>query len=302
MIGRLPGTLADRSVEITLQRKRAGDKVKKFRLDRVQHLHVLGCKLARFVQDNAEKVRAADPEPPAALHDRAADNWRPLLAIAEVAGGDWPARARRASLEIHGGAEDADEYGVQLLGDIKVAFGATKAKALWTDDLLRHLHAMSERPWNEYGRHRKPITPRDLGALLKPFKITSKQVRQRETNRNGYELSDFEETFSRYLAPESSTPLQPAETATFSDFSSSTPESPVEDENRPKPAETATCRGVGDNDPWPGAKGRNGHAHEHVGKCAHCHEPVEPGPGATVTSDGEHLHNRCVDDWARSEP
>jgi len=30
------------------------------------------------------------------LFNRAADNWRPLLAIADAAGGEWPARARRA--------------------------------------------------------------------------------------------------------------------------------------------------------------------------------------------------------------
>jgi putative DNA primase/helicase len=34
------------------------------------------------------------------LHDRAADNWRPLLAIADAAGGAWPERARKAALTL----------------------------------------------------------------------------------------------------------------------------------------------------------------------------------------------------------
>ena len=34
--------------------------------------------------------------------------------------------------------------------------------------------------------------------------------------------------------------------------------------------------------------------------CVYCHEPIEPGrPGVTATSNGEHLHTRCVDSWSR---
>jgi len=43
-------------------------------------------------------LREADPVLPGGLSDRACDNWRPLLAIADAAGGDWPERARRAAL------------------------------------------------------------------------------------------------------------------------------------------------------------------------------------------------------------
>jgi hypothetical protein len=34
--------------------------------------------------------------------------------------------------------------------------------------------------------------------------------------------------------------------------------------------------------------------------CAHCHKPVEPSTGYTVSSAGDHLHNHCVDAWVRS--
>ena len=34
---------------------------------------------------------------PASLDGRAADNWRPLIAIADLAGSEWPARARRVA-------------------------------------------------------------------------------------------------------------------------------------------------------------------------------------------------------------
>ena len=46
--------------------------------------------------DHASELREADPVVPPELHDRAADNWRPLLAIADLVGGEWPeARANR---------------------------------------------------------------------------------------------------------------------------------------------------------------------------------------------------------------
>jgi hypothetical protein len=262
MIGKLPGTLADRSIEITLQRKRAGDKVKKFRLDRVDHLRVLGRKLARFVGDNAEKIRAADPDPPVSLHDRAADNWRPLMAIAEAAGGDWPGRAKAASLALSEvDADDSEERGIELLADIKVVFDATKAEALWTEDLLRHLHAMSERPWCEYGQQRKPISARQLAVLLKPFGIEPKQVGKRDgakvTNKRGFEKAWFADPWERYL---SANTLTSRESATSSDFPSANKEGLLADGNPPKPAATANVSVLADKDGPTGAEEGNGDA------------------------------------------
>jgi len=39
---------------------------------------------------------------PASLYGRAADNWRPLIAIADLAGSEWPARARRVAERLGG--------------------------------------------------------------------------------------------------------------------------------------------------------------------------------------------------------
>jgi hypothetical protein len=104
MIGHLPGTLADRSIAISLKRKRADEPVDSFRYDRTQELDQLARMCARWAADNIERLRAADPAVPANLYNRAADNWRPLLAIADAAGGEWPRRAR----EIAAATVDAD--------------------------------------------------------------------------------------------------------------------------------------------------------------------------------------------------
>jgi putative DNA primase/helicase len=94
----LPGTLADRSVTIDLKRRLPSETIEPFRLDRTAHLDILARQAARWAQDNAENVRAANPDMPEGIYNREADNLRPLLAIADVAGGEWPERARKAAV------------------------------------------------------------------------------------------------------------------------------------------------------------------------------------------------------------
>ena len=62
---------------------------------------------------------------PIELNDRAADNWRPLLAIADLAGGEWPQLAREAALILSGEAQDG-AINVELLKDTWLAFGDSK--------------------------------------------------------------------------------------------------------------------------------------------------------------------------------
>jgi Protein of unknown function (DUF3631) len=65
-------------------------------------------------------VRGSDPSLPEELHDRAADNWHPLLAIADHAGAEWPAKGRRAALELSGtNVGEADTTHTLLLADIR---------------------------------------------------------------------------------------------------------------------------------------------------------------------------------------
>lgn len=87
LIGKLPLTLADRSIPITLQRKRPDETVERFRFDRTETLDTLARKAARWAKDNIGRLADMDPITPDALSNRSADNWRPLLAIADAAGG-----------------------------------------------------------------------------------------------------------------------------------------------------------------------------------------------------------------------
>src|SRR5262249_45924983 len=98
LIGKLPATFHDRSAPvIDLKRRLRSEKVDNFRLDRPGHRDMLARKAARWAADKAEQVRDTDPELPPGLFNRDGDNWRPLLAIAEVAGGKWSEQAREAA-------------------------------------------------------------------------------------------------------------------------------------------------------------------------------------------------------------
>ena len=48
--------------------------------------------LARWSETSAELITW--PDMPDGIEDRNADVWEPLLAIADLAGGEWPERAR----------------------------------------------------------------------------------------------------------------------------------------------------------------------------------------------------------------
>ncbi len=76
-IGRLPETLADRSILITLQKRKADEYIQDFRDDRADHLRELASQAARWVQDHQTLLRQTEPVMPEGIHNRRADNWRP---------------------------------------------------------------------------------------------------------------------------------------------------------------------------------------------------------------------------------
>jgi hypothetical protein len=138
---------------------------------------------------------------PDALNDRQADNWRPLLAIADAAGGGWADRARVAARTLAGTVGEVEAAApVQLLADLRDLFAITAAEKLATAAIIRHLIRLEERSWAEYAAGR-PLTPQHLAQLLEGFRIKAKQIRQGAATRKGYLRSDFTDAFGRYLPP-----------------------------------------------------------------------------------------------------
>jgi len=103
----LADTLEDRSILVTMQRKKKSETVERLRRSDNDDFAILRRQALRWCEDNLKILTAADPAVPATLNDRAADNWRPLLAVADLAGGEWPKRARDAALVLSGDSHDA---------------------------------------------------------------------------------------------------------------------------------------------------------------------------------------------------
>jgi putative DNA primase/helicase len=201
-IGRLPGTIEDRSIIIRLRRRRPDEQIESLRLDRAGRLVKIARMAARWAADHAISLSAADPVMPPALYNRVADNWRPLLAVADAAGGEWPGRARQAAIKLTSdGADDESSVRVALLSDIRDAFAARNADRLSSEDLVAYLVELDERPWPEF-KGGKPITKTQVARLLKPFGISSGTVRfESGRTAKGYHRARLEDAFARYLPP-----------------------------------------------------------------------------------------------------
>jgi hypothetical protein len=191
----LPDATMSRGIIFNLRRKMPHESVSRLRhADRHLFSEVVS-KLARFAQDYAQQVKYARPLLPESLSDRDQDNWEPLLAIAGCAGESWIKRATEAALKLSDQGEKSVSIGNQLLADIQVVFETKGINKIRSVELINYL--------GEDNRG-KPISPRHLSKQLSTYGISSKTIRfSTHDTPKGYELSQFEDAFARYLkAPE----------------------------------------------------------------------------------------------------
>jgi putative DNA primase/helicase len=209
LIGHLPDTLTDRAIVIELHRKMPSERVEKLRQADAERFQTLARKCQRFARDHAEAVRAARPQIPEELNDRAADNWEPLFAIADAAGGPWPKLAREAAKVLSGATPDGDSLKVELLRNIQALLtGRPDRPSLFADrevissaELVEALAADKEWRWSEFSRGR-PLNQRQLARMLRAFRLVSSTVRLDDgSTPKGYKVKAFAEPFRRYLPP-----------------------------------------------------------------------------------------------------
>jgi hypothetical protein len=238
-IGRLPDTLMDRSIVIEMRRKTGSETVDRFRRGEREGLARVPRRCARWVADNLEALKAVRPSPLADMDDRAADNWEALFAIADLAGEDWPARARAAAQRLSGSrgeAEDSEDLAVQLLSDVRLVFADGDGERLTSKALTAALAALEGRPWSEICRGR-PITDRLVARLLGRFRVKPKSIRVGDATPKGYLLDDLTDAFARYLA-------SPAAT------SATTSKSLVNGSNAPPPRVSDVADPEAEERPW----------------------------------------------------
>jgi hypothetical protein len=213
-LGDLPDTILSRSVIIHMRRRAPGEHVEPFRRRvNAPEGHELRERLAAWAARKLKQAAAARPHIPDMIEDRNADIWEPLLAVGDLAGGEWPERARVAAVALVAlTMASRPSLGIRLLADLKTAFDQDDADALPTSVILQRLKDLNESPWTDlYG---KPLDDRGLAKRLKPYGINPKGIRWGDSTLRGYVRESLTDAWLRYLSPPPYATATSATTAT----------------------------------------------------------------------------------------
>jgi hypothetical protein len=225
-IGAMPDTIEDRAVVVRMRRRAPGETVAPFRHRRDRPaLAEVAAALAGWLGGHLAELERAEPVMP--LEDRAADTWEPLIAVADLAHGDWPELARHAAVALTADHDQAATVSdrIRLLADCRIAFG--DADALPSTTLANRLRADPEAPWCEPP---PGITPKRLATMLADYDIRSAPIRFGEPigQVRGYYRADFTDAWARYCPPRQGYLSQPSQ-----------PSPPSSDRGRIKPCDTS---------------------------------------------------------------
>jgi Protein of unknown function (DUF3631) len=325
-LGWLPETIMTRSIVVAMRRRAPGERIQPFRRrvwiregDRLRN------RLTAWAKSAVDHLTANWPELPDAITDRDADVWEPIIALADLAGGAWPERAREAAVEmVKAGKDREPSLGIRLLADLRTVFGDREAMA--TSDILAELLRLDEAPWADLkGR---PLNDRGLARRLRHYEIKPKLFRLGTERARGYFRADLQDAWDRYLPPSTATSVTSVTSVTDAKNTTefrTAPENPTRDK---RDAERDNAAPVGpdvtDNvtdvtDETAQAchvthckisdvtdvtdvtlPAGNGGAERHPLVCEHCGAPEQPGnPVQRCAVDGLTylLHRHCQKEW-----
>src|SRR5262245_7254639 len=201
-IGMLPLPLMHRAVIINMQRHAKTDAPLE-QLD--EHDPRLAAARIAIQKWAATCTLAREPEMPPELHNRAADNWRPLLAIADDLGHGEDARTAAIALSVDRLDEDP---GVILLTNIHSVFDALGVDRLTSAALVEALLALEDSLWHDWrglrdDRPARKLSQSELARLLRPFSIRPHVIwpanrMPGDKSFRGYLRSKFESAWAAY--------------------------------------------------------------------------------------------------------
>jgi Protein of unknown function (DUF3631) len=188
-LGWLPDTILSRSVIVRMRRRAPDERIEAFR--RRVHAPIgeaLRRRLAGWAATILEEATQARPDMPPGVDDRDADVWEPLLAVADIAGGDWPELARKAAVALVAVAREVEpSLNIRLLADLRTVFG--HEEQMTTKKILAELCLLEDAPWNDLKG--KPITDNQLARRLRQYGVKSKNVRVGDAVPKGYVRADL---------------------------------------------------------------------------------------------------------------
>jgi putative DNA primase/helicase len=230
LIGKLPEQIASRSIEIACMRRTADQPITPLYARRPPpELAEIASKWARWSADHVDLLKEWPAEIPPEISNRTADNFEPLLVIAEViedeavgpgsSRPDYPRLLREAAIAASKGSR-ANRLNsnprLTLLADLLVLFDSEWAMhqdpknprplfteaakvVLFSEDIVTALAELEDRPWAEWGRARKPISKVQLARQLAPLGISPSTHDRGSLTAKGYVRRQFETSWKKYL-------------------------------------------------------------------------------------------------------
>jgi hypothetical protein len=205
-IGPLPLPLMSRSIVIRM-RRHDPRKLKRFDVEDLAAMQTLDTVYSHIWAWARDVKLDLDPELPCELRGRDADNWRPLISIADACGPAWGALAREAAIAF---AQDhrEEDIVVVLLRDIREVFDTRGADRITGKALLIALRELEDAGWSEFsgvkgdGLSHK-LRASELRAMLRSLGIETRSIwpargRAGDRSGKGYYRSDFEPLWRAY--------------------------------------------------------------------------------------------------------
>jgi hypothetical protein len=185
--------LATRCLLILLRKRKATEQIERFKAPREgqpgdTRLADLRSDIALWAAANLPELSKAEPDA-AGLQNRLADNWRPLFAIADTAGGKWSKRTRQIAMNLASLIKPEKVH--VLLADIGAL--ALSGEAISSEELANRLRELPERPW----RTAKDLQ-KEIARLLEPYAIKPKPRRIEGVQLRGYLVAELRDAIERY--------------------------------------------------------------------------------------------------------
>jgi len=195
----LPPNSMGRSIHFGMLPKLPSETVEKFQYADNDEFLEQRRKLARFALDHAEALRTANPAVPDGFDNRLQENWRLLFAIADLAGGSWPKRARAAAVKLTKQYYEPS-VGRQCLSLFVELFLMSKYEGMITSAWAQEQFVADPTSiWVNY-KGRGPITQWGIKGILAAYHIRPDLIHPRgDPTVRGYKIEWFETAFRHYL-------------------------------------------------------------------------------------------------------
>ena len=194
MIGKVPDTIADRSIVVPMSRKLVTEACAPLaELD----ASVIKSKCARFALDSAPAIRQAAKIRGDGLNDRAADTFDPLYAIARLASPQWEMKLHAAAIALAAAAQ-SENSGADLLLDIISVFLLSFCEKMSSRDLVNKLRN-GVAGMKSFAVKYAAINEFEIAKILRSYNIRPSCIRIGSQVCKGYAGADFREALERYI-------------------------------------------------------------------------------------------------------